>query len=138
MMLMLLLLLDLGIIGTVTTQGIEESEGSDDEWNYIKPEEKKESATAAPSVVAAEFEEENIPQQQVESSPTLVEPRDEEEEENQSAAAVDITIHSEFEENVSLSPSPAFRLDEVTEKNIFIKGIFCFYVTNSTFAFNRL
>lgn len=48
MMLMLLLLLDLGLIGTSQQpvaqggeSGVEESEDEDEEWNYIKVEEKQ-------------------------------------------------------------------------------------------------
>lgn len=51
MMLMLLLLLDLGLIGTTTSSqqpaalggesGVEDTEDEDEEWNYIKVEEKQ-------------------------------------------------------------------------------------------------
>ncbi|KAG5676289.1 hypothetical protein PVAND_006137 [Polypedilum vanderplanki] len=107
-MLMLLLLLDLGIIGAAT-QGIEESEeGSDDEWNYIKAENKK---------VDTEIED-TIPQQQspeVETSSTVVEQHEVLEEEEQETAPIEVTdiertvtvddniVNKDFEENLTES-----------------------------------
>lgn len=85
LMMLLLLLLDLGIIGTA--QAIEESEGSDDEWNYIKVEDKKSNGLAAvdensqPIVEAAFVEKEEIEEQfTTQSEPTI--DRNEFEEEN--------------------------------------------------------
>lgn len=100
MMLMLLLLLDLEIIGTA--QAIEESDGSEDEeWNYIKVDDKKAFDGAVQSPIAEEHTqfENNHQQEIVEEAPVV----DEEEkliQDNEGQVAPKEDATEQLEENV--------------------------------------
>lgn len=108
MMLMLLLLLDLDLIGTTTSHvaaalgggesGVEDSEEEDEEWNYIKVEDKK-SQNELSAVDENIIEQPTAPF--IEEKQTLEEKKEELIEEEPPTAPIEFAS-KEFEFNVSI------------------------------------
>lgn len=104
MMLMLLLLLDLELIGTA--QAIEESDGSDDEWNYIKVEDKKEELDTVPQESVEEHTQQYQQQEEQQEKDEIIESSIVEEEklveEEEEVTAPIEAVSEQLEENVSI------------------------------------